>query len=258
MERRINYLLIGGIFFAVIVALIAFIMWFGRLGMSSDERFGKYFIQTTYDISGISAKTPIKYKGISIGIVESIAFDSSKVGVVRLNLLIEKSIPIAKGSSLVIDSQGLAGLNYLALKQNPAGEIITPNDEPRLELEQGFFGKLSDKADETLQEVASMLKSVDSLLNEENIYNINRTLFSLNKASAQIAELSKNLNERVQNGQYDIKDILSPTLRQSQKTLQNLDSTIQKASNLIDKFNANPYSTLFGEQKKNTNGRTTK
>ena len=240
MERRINYLLIGGIFFAVIVALIAFIMWFGRLGMSSDERYAKYFIQTNYDISGISAKTPIKYKGISIGIVESIAFDSSKVGVVKLNLLIDKSIPIAKGSSLVIDSQGLAGLNYLSLKQNP-----------RLELEQGFFGKLSDKADEALKEVANALKGVDSLLNEENIYNINRTLFSLNKASAEIAELSKNLNTRLQNGQYDIKDILSPTLRQSQKTLQNLDSTIQKASNLIDKFNANPYSTLFGEQKSN-------
>ena len=89
MERHINYITIGGLFFAILVGLVVFIIWFGRLGVD-ESKFRAYTIRTTHDISGIAPKTPIKYKGITIGSVQSIGFDEKEVGVVKIILFIQK------------------------------------------------------------------------------------------------------------------------------------------------------------------------
>ena len=255
MERRVNYLVIGGLFFAILVGLVVFIMWFGKIGVD-EGKYRIYKIFTNYDISGIAPKTPIKYKGITIGSVKSIGFDKERLGIVQITLSIQKAIPIAKGSSVLIDSQGLAGLNYLSLRQNTSGEIIQDDKDAILTLEQSFLGKLSDKADSALAEIMGVLASADKLLSEQNIAHISHTLAELETFSKTLPALSNNLNRlvnklnaQIDNGEYSVKTMLTPTLDQTQKTMQNLDITLQKTQTLINKFNENPYSTLFGEQK---------
>lgn len=255
MERRVNYVLIGGIFFAILIGLIAFILWFGRIGFSEGD-FRSYRILTTYDISGIAVKTPIKYKGITIGHIKDIGFDTTQAGLVKITLLIQNSIPVTKGSSVLIDSQGLAGLSYLALRQNPNGEPITEDKDAVLTLEQSFLGKLSDKADSALEEVLGVLGSVEKLLNEANVAHISHTLASLDRFSADLPRLSNSLSRALEsiNKQLDSSGegagaMLAPTLYQAQKSLQHLDNLLQKATNFLDNFDKNPYPTLFGERK---------
>lgn len=255
MERNVNYVLIGGIFFAILIGLIAFILWFGRIGFDEDK-FRTYTITTSYDISGIAVKTPIKYKGITIGHIKHIGFDTTQLGMVKITLLIQKSIPIAKGSSVLIDSQGLAGLSYLALRQNPKGEIITDDSDAILTLDQSFLGKLSDKADSALEEMLGVLGSVEKLLSEKNVAHISSALTSLDRFSQNLPAISDNLNRTLesispQQGAEGLSAgaMLAPTLYQAQKSLQNLNIVLQKTSNLLDKFDKNPYPTIFGERK---------
>lgn len=252
MERNVNYVLIGGIFFAILIGLIVFILWFGRISFNEDK-FRIYTITTSYDISGIAVKTPIKYKGITIGHIKHIGFDTTQLGVVKITLLIQRSIPIAKGSSVLIDSQGLAGLSYLALRQNPKGEIIVNDDDAVLTLDQSFLGKLSDKADSALEEMLGVLGSVEKLLSEKNVKRISSTLTSLDQFSQSLPALSSNINRALESINGELENgagaMIAPTLYQTQKSLQNLDILLQKTSNLLDKFDDNPYPTIFGEKK---------
>lgn len=252
MERNVNYVLIGGIFFAILIGLIVFILWFGRISFNEDK-FRIYTITTSYDISGIAVKTPIKYKGITIGHIKHIGFDTTQLGVVKITLLIQRSIPIAKGSSVLIDSQGLAGLSYLALRQNPKGEIIVNDDDAVLTLDQSFLGKLSDKADSALEEMLGVLGSVEKLLSEKNVKHISSTLISLDQFSQSLPALSSNINRALESINGELENgagaMIAPTLYQTQKSLQNLDILLQKTSNLLDKFDDNPYPTIFGEKK---------
>lgn len=260
MERHINYITIGGLFFAILVGLVVFIIWFGRLGVD-ESKFRAYAIRTTHDISGIAPKTPIKYKGITIGSVQSIGFDEKEVGVVKIILFIQKTLPVTKGSSVIIDSQGLAGLSYLSLRQNTNGTIIENDEDAILTLEQSFLGKLSDRADSALEDISLVLSNIDKLLSNQNIIYLNQTLQSLSAFSAQLPTLSTNLNHTLssvsslannlnaQLGGNEIKNMLIPTFTQTQKSLQNLDALLQKTSNLLDKFSDNPYATIFGEHK---------
>ncbi|MDL0079332.1 MlaD family protein [Helicobacter zhangjianzhongii] len=252
MERNVNYVLIGGIFFAILIGLIVFILWFGRISFNEDK-FRIYTITTSYDISGIAVKTPIKYKGITIGHIKHIGFDTTQLGVVKITLLIQRSIPIAKGSSVLIDSQGLAGLSYLALRQNPKGEIIVNDDDAVLTLDQSFLGKLSDKADSALEEMLGVLGSVEKLLSEKNVKHISSTLTSLDQFSQSLPALSSNINRALESINGELENgagaMIAPTLYQTQKSLQNLDILLQKTSNLLDKFDDNPYPTIFGEKK---------
>ncbi|MBR2495508.1 MlaD family protein [Helicobacter sp.] len=255
MERNVNYVLIGGMFFVILIGFIAFILWFGRIGLNEDN-FRTYTITTSYDISGITVKTPIKYKGITIGHIKHIGFDTTQLGMVKITLLIQKSIPIAKGSSVLIDSQGLAGLSYLALRQNLKGEIITSDSDAILTLDQGFLGKLSSKADSALEEILGVLDSADKLLSEKNVAHISNTLASLDRFSTQLPVLSQNLNhmlhqinKQLGEEQGSVLSLASSTLYQTQKSLQHIDIFLQKTTNLLNKFDRDPYSTIFGASK---------
>lgn len=243
MERRVNFILIGGIFFILLVLFVAFILWFGRLTLG-DNNMKEYIVLTDFDVSALSSKTPIKYKGINVGSIKDIEFENRQTGLIRIVVEIHKDIPVHVGSSLMSDSQGLAGLTYLSLKQNLKEKLIETKEESYLILEKNFMGKIADQADELAQ---SLIKVVG---NQENIDNFNKLMNSLTLFSVKLNSISEALDSKLKDGQYDVKDIILPTLIQLEKSLNTLDIFLQKGIITLDNFNENPYKTLFGEAQK--------
>ncbi|PAF47819.1 glycoside hydrolase family 43 [Helicobacter sp. 12S02634-8] len=262
MERHINYTLIGGVFFAVIICMVVFILWIGRIGVD-ESKYRIYNVYTDQEVSGIGVDTPIKYKGITIGSVTQIGFDKNRLGTVEIKLAINANIPIHKGSVVMLDSQGLAGLSYLSLKQSDNPEFIGEKDPRVLEFKQNFLGRIASSADAVTQELLVVLKNIKELTDTKNIQNISHIIKSLDSLTAglnqtkdDIADLSKNsnmlllnLNRRIESGDYDLKQILNPVVMELEMSLKNIDRFFQKGSNLLDKLDADPYSTLFGEKK---------
>ncbi|PAF43356.1 MlaD family protein [Helicobacter sp. 11S03491-1] len=262
MERHINYTLIGSIFFIVVVCMVIFIFWIGRIGVD-DGKYRTYYVYTDKEVSGIAIDTPVKYKGITIGSVTKIGFDTTQPGIVIIRLAINASIGVHKDSFVILDSQGLAGLGYLSLKQGENPEIIQKDEDPILEYKQNFMGKIASHADEATKELLSVLKNVKNLTSAQNIQNISHIIKSLDLLTSTLVEtkdeinaLSKNsntlllnINHRFDSGEYDIKNILNPVVLELEMSLKNMNRFFQKSSVLLDKFDSNPYDTLFGERK---------
>lgn len=62
-------------------------------------------------------------------------------------------------------------------------------------------------------------------------------------------QLIRDIDSKVRDKQYDFKTMLSPLIMQMQLSLRHIDNFVQKGSNLMDKFDANPYKTIFGDRK---------
>ncbi|WP_104749542.1 MlaD family protein [Helicobacter cynogastricus] len=277
MERHVNYTLIGGIFLACLACMAIFILWLGHVNFE-EEDYTRYVVYTDKDLGGIGANTAVNYKGIQVGTIKSVGFDPKRLGVVKLSIDIKSKVPVTKDAVLKVDSQGLVGMKYLSLIQGKSKEFYTKKDSERiLHYEQSFLEKLSGSAGHISDEVMGIVKNIDQLLSPENIANLSKIIASIQQATQGLDALKNNLDtllvkadqtlgkgdtllehgnqlimdvdKKVQGGQYDLKSMLTPLLIQAELSLRNIDQFVQKGSLLMDKFDANPYKTLFGEQK---------
>ncbi len=221
----------------------------GRFNFN-DKDYRNYVVYTTEDISGLGVNTPVRYKGITIGSITSISFDEKQLGVVKIQVKIKNIIPVHKDSSLVVDSQGLAGISFLTLKQNTQAPFITDPKDAVLKFEPSLLGKLSSRADETSQEIVNMLKSLKIVLNENNLNSTNQIIRSIDTLSRDLDTLVKHLNEQAKQGDFNVREILNPLMLRLNTSLNYMDDFFKRAGNVLEKFEKDPYNTLFGEQKK--------
>lgn len=228
-----------------------------------DSKYQAYEVYTDKEISGISINTPVKYKGITIGSVTSIGFDKDKLGTVKIELNISSNIPIHKNSMVTPDSDGLAGLGYLSLEQSNDSAFIGKNDPHILNFKQNFMGKIASQADEVTKELLGVLKNIKDLTDTQNVKSISNIIRSLDSLSTTLAEtkdeingfsknsnlLLSNLNSKIESGEYDVKKMLNPVIIELETGLKNMNQFFEKGSGVLEKFDNDPYNTLFGVQK---------
>ncbi len=89
-----------------------------------------------------------------------------------------------------------------------------------------------DKGEELLTHVQTLSDHVQTLADHGN-------------------RLVLDIDSKIRDKQYDFKTMLTPLVMQMQLSLRNIDNFVQKGSSLIDKFDANPYKTIFGDRKWN-------
>ncbi|AFI05991.1 MlaD family protein [Helicobacter cetorum] len=271
MERHVNYTLIGGLFFLCLICMVGFILWLGHVGLE-DGKYQKYVVYTDKDLGGIAANSPINYKGIQVGNVVKVGFAKGRVGVVRLDLMIDSSVKIRKDSKVAVSSQGLMGLKYLALEQSKNEAFYSGNDKEErvLIFKEGLMGRLAGDANQVVQEVVKVIKNIDKMLDNENVEKVKHIIASVDNVMANlearksqfdlliknandlvlnVGNVAFNVDKRLKEGQYDFKAMFTPLITQAELSLRNIDNFVQKGSILIDKFEADPYKTIFGERK---------
>ncbi|BCZ18114.1 ABC transport system substrate binding protein [Helicobacter sp. NHP19-003] len=284
MERHVNYTLIGGLFLAFVVCMVFFILWLGHVNLE-DKNYLSYVVYTDKDLGGINTNTPVNYKGIQVGSVRQVGFDKVHLGVVKITLRILGRVPVRRNSSVKVESQGLVGMKYLSLIQSDSKEFYTENDSERpLNYQQSFLEQLAGNAGHISSEVLYIIRAIDKILNPQNIENISKIIASIQKATQGLDNtrlaldtalqnasailkkgdtlvdngdvlvkhtdrLIQDIDAKVKDKQYDFKTMLAPLIMQMQLSLRHIDNFVQKGSSLIDKFDANPYKTIFGDRK---------
>ncbi len=249
MERNVKYVWIATLFFIILILMVAFILWLNRFEIDST-RYTQYYAYSSDEVSGVSANTSIRYKGISVGRVQSVSFKDIKEGTIQIQMLIDSQLYVRENAKVIISSQGLAGANYLSLIQSNGGELLQKNSEGKkvLELDKGSIEKIMSKASELSDDMASLLKSLNNGLNEENLQEINIMIKELSNSAHNLQNISAQMNKNMQRGEYNLREILTPTLFQLQGSLQDMSKFFNQASSFIDKMDKDPYNSLFGKQ----------
>lgn len=254
MERNVRYVWIGAVFFIILILMIMFVLWLNRFELDS-AKYTRYYAFSADEVSGVGTNTPIRYKGISVGRVQSVSFKDMKSGIIAIEMLVDSNLEIKQNAKVVVASQGLAGANYLSLIQGE-GEILQADESGNkvIMLDKGGLDKILGKAGEISEDITALLANLNRTFNEENLNNLTEMIKELRSSTNSLASLSSQMDKNMKNGEYNVREILSPTLLQLQGSLQDMSRFFNTATRFVDKVDKNPYDSLFGKQNTESKG----
>ena len=152
-----------------------------------------YVLESQASVAGLGPGSPVDYHGVRVGGVRKVSLDSRDRHIVDVRIAVDKDFPLPKGTYATVASQGLIGNKSVSLTLGKSGESIeTSHESPaHLKLRPGQLAGLMSQAGEIVDEVKATLKSVQSVLNEQNRQSLTATLANVRKATARLAALEK-------------------------------------------------------------------
>jgi phospholipid/cholesterol/gamma-HCH transport system substrate-binding protein len=158
METRANYAIVGLFTLLVLAASFGFVYWMTNYGRTGD--IAPLNIRIPGSANGLSVGSAVRFNGISIGSVRSLAIDSRDSSFVVARTDVRADAPVTNSTRAVLEIQGLTGAAYVELSagQAPGQNILEPA------LESGVPAELT--ADPS--SVTNLLSTADQILTRAN------------------------------------------------------------------------------------------
>ena len=232
MENKAHAMM-AGIFVLVVTALLGVLaVWLMR---DNTERH-LYEMSTSETISGLQPQAAVRFRGVPIGKVEAIGFDTKIKGNVLIRVSIDANAPVSKSAYATVASQGVTGLGFIQLDDNDStSEQLMPNDDdpPRIPLRQGGIDKLLSKSESILNEVEKAGQGLNKLLSDDNQQAANTAVQQLSEAAASINRLSKSLEPTV----ASLPKITQDLTRDARATLQSVKTATDEVGLTAKRLN---------------------
>lgn len=231
MERNANFIFVGFIAIMGAIALAGFAFWLGKYG-SNDEKFQSYRTYVSESVAGLKASSPVRLKGIDVGFVEEVRIDGANPERIQIDFKVEKTTPIKTDSIIVLNSQGIAGIGYLEIKEGTNGSKflreVDMSERPIMISKPSMISVLSDKAQMILTHVDDALLKLDQLASERNIQNASISLENLSLVSTELKNNRQDITALVK-GAIEVEANTNLTITEfstlTQKTNGVLDET---------------------------------
>ena len=183
----------------------------------------------TFDrINGLTAQAPVYIKGYQVGLVESIQYDFKQNPAFTVNVSIDKTIELPRGTQMALVADGLLGGGAIELQLPMMPNRAMPyqkGDTLPTHIVPGLVDNLQ----------TGLLANLDSLLNQANIL-----LASLN-SEVEEGSLRNTLRnvERITNDlTVSSRDIRSLTHQQLPALMTKVDSTMVGLQEIVNDVNA--------------------
>ncbi len=218
MENK-AHALVAGAFVLVVSALLATLaVWLMRDTTQRDM----YEISTGEIVSGLQPQAVVRFRGVPVGKVELIGFDSKTKGNVLIRISIDRGAPVTKSVFATVASQGVTGLGFIQLDDNgESKERLVPNDDdpPRIPLKPGGLDKLLKQSEVIFDQFEQASTKLNQMLAEDNQKRLVTALDNMSQAASSVNILSTNLTQ-VLNAQ------LGPDKVNIPKLVKNLDAAV--------------------------------
>lgn len=243
METKVNYVVVGAFALLLTAAFVAGILWLSA-GKGYDKPSDIYYADMHESVSGLNLSAPVKYRGVEVGQVRKISLDKTNPEKVRLELAIERGIPIKQDTIATLKSQGLTGIAFVELS---GGTVAAPllvaqqNEEyPVIKTGTSLLGRIDASMSGLLGSLSKTADSANELLDDDNRKALKRILADLSAVSGTLAarrsELDKTLTntaslseqlpqlmERINKATANIEKMTQETARASSSARKTLD-----------------------------------
>jgi phospholipid/cholesterol/gamma-HCH transport system substrate-binding protein len=192
MENR-AHALAAGIFVAVLsLLLLGLASWLTRDTGKRDI----YEISTRETVTGLQPQAPVRYRGVDVGKVDTIGFDSKTPGNVLMRLQVDSAAPITTDTFATLGFQGVTGLSFVQLDDSgkPSPRLVPNKDDPpRIPLRPGLLAKLQDKGEKILDQVEAATAKINQVLADPNQKRLAAALDNVGTAAASVDKLSTSM-----------------------------------------------------------------
>lgn len=194
MENK-SHALAAGIFVLVVAAmLVALAAWLTR--DTGEHRL--FEISSRDGVTGLQEQAPVRYKGVTVGRVMSIALDREEAGNVLVRFAVDGSAPMTSATFATLGFQGVTGLAFIQL-DDAAGpsQPLAGSDEqpPRIPMRPSLMSRLSDQGAGLLSQLETASQRVNQLLDAGNQKRVMDAIDRLGRAGDGIAQLTESVNQ---------------------------------------------------------------
>lgn len=219
MEPRVNYILVGSFVALLGAAVLVGILWLGKTDYrGSYDRYEAYMRES---VAGLSVDSTVKYRGVDVGRVKTIALSPNNPEEVLLTMDIVRGTPIKTDTIAVLETQGLTGLATINLtggsrdapplqaREGQAYPIIKTGPSLFFRLDEAVSRLLSEEGlAQLLVDLDAAAKGVSQVLDDDNRAMLKRTIKDLSEVAHTIAA-NKAQIERSLNGAAKSADNLA-------------------------------------------------
>ncbi len=218
MENK-AHAMTAGAFVLVVSALLALLaVWLMR---DKTER-NMYEMTTSETVSGLQPQAVVRFRGVPVGKVELIGFDTKIKGNVLIRISIDSGAPVTKSVFATVASQGITGLGFIQLDdKGESTELLVPNndDPPRIPLKPGGLDKLLKQSEVIFEQVEQASTKLNQLLGEDNQKRLVTALDNMGQAAMSVSSLSTTMTS-ILNAQMGPDKVDIP------KLVKNLDAAV--------------------------------
>ncbi|WP_077032626.1 MlaD family protein [Pelomonas sp. KK5] len=224
MENR-SHALVTGLFVVLLTAaLVVILAWF------RDERGDtvSYTVVSRTGVSGLNVKAGVKLRGVPVGKVASIGFDPADARQILITLDVDRDAPVTSTMKARLGYQGITGLAFVELIDDTtvAGKPRDPSQP--IELQASLLDQLAAGGPRLLANANEATQRLSQVLGDENQRQLSRALGQMAEASAQVAQLAKELRPAAA--------ALQPLALQAGREMQRADALLANADRTLQRF----------------------
>jgi phospholipid/cholesterol/gamma-HCH transport system substrate-binding protein len=235
MENKSHALAAGAFVLCVTALLLGLASWLARDSKLRDT----YELSTSDSITGLSPQAAVRYRGIPVGKVEMITFDTQVKGNVLVRLAIDSNAPLTKATFATLGFQGVTGLAYVQLDEDGASTepLVTSSAQPaRIPLRPSLFSSLSDQGTKLLMQVEDTSKLVNQLLSKDNQKVLVGAVQNLSDSATKIGTMAQRM-QTIADAQFGPQRTDIPALvKDTRGTMAALQSTAGELNKTAQEF----------------------
>ena len=178
MENR-SYALAAGVFVLVMGAALALTVWWFA---EAREETRDYILVSKGNIDNLNVHAGVRFRGMAAGKVTDIRLDPEDPRHILVNISIRKELPVTRGTTAKLASQGVTGIAYIQLEDfgdDPRPLDYPPEKPPRLPLKPSDFTQITEATMEAMQGLETMSRHLADFLSEENRGRFDKMLVQL-------------------------------------------------------------------------------
>jgi phospholipid/cholesterol/gamma-HCH transport system substrate-binding protein len=194
MENKSHAVAAGAFVLVVAALLVAMAAWLTR--DTGEHR--SFEISSREGVTGLQAQAPVRYKGVTVGRVQSIALDPQTLGNVLIRIAVDGTAPISPTTFATLGFQGVTGLAFIQLDDTgPTSAVLASSDEQpgRIPMRPSLMSRLSDQGAGLLTQLDEATQRVSQLLAAPNQKKLMDAVGNMGQAAANIGQFAQQANQ---------------------------------------------------------------
>lgn len=245
MESKVNYTAVG-LFVVLLGALLGGLAWWLATG-GQQIPTRPYLIYATDNVSGLKTDSNVLYRGVTVGKVASIEIDPKNPALIRIEVNIDRNVPIRNDTVAQLSPLGVTGLSAVNLIGGASSTPLpTPPGEPEpvIPYKPSVFTQIEGGINDAAITLARISQRVDALLSPANVQSISDTLRNLQTLSSTLAANQTNIDQTFANARQTSANLVqmsaqgSTLMRQSQALVQRLDGVTAQLGAVMPQIGA--------------------
>ncbi|OOY16198.1 MlaD family protein [Thioclava sp. DLFJ4-1] len=191
METRARFILIGLFTIFGFLSALGFMLWLAKVDL--DRTYAQYDVLFG-TVTGLNQTATVRYNGVDVGRVLTIALDRDDPALVRVRIEILANTPVRTDTIATLASQGVTGVAFVALEGGSATAarlaVEPPAEVPVIRSEKSVVQDLMTSGPELLAEATALISQIRSFATPENRDAIAGILANLQNATGRVDALA--------------------------------------------------------------------